>query len=100
MFGNPGRFDFHHSGKSQGHRRPCRLGRLTAIFGFAADHIGGQCDIDMLGMGKPHRIHIADKVPLVGAAANSGVKSFFLGNRTHGSPAVVVARINEARLRQ
>ena len=100
MFGNPGRFDFHHSSKSQGHRCPCRLGRQTAIFGFATDHIGRQCDIDVLGMGEPHRIHIADKVSLVGAATNSGVKRLFLGNRTHGSAAVVMARINKARVRQ
>ena len=51
-------------------------------------------------MGQPHRIHIADKVSLVGAAANSGIKGLFLGNRTHGSAVVVMAGINKARVRQ
>src|SRR5439155_22045555 len=100
MLGDPLRVDFKQPGVATPHRSPIRGSRYLFILRLAATQISRHGNSNLLGVRKVQVFHEADKVALIGMAADARIVRTLLADRRHGATTVVVAGKNQAVVRQ
>src|SRR5687767_10061716 len=96
MLGNPLRVDLEQPRVAPPHRSPIRGSWQLLILWLAATQISGHGNSNLLGVRQIQVFHEADKVALIGMAADARIVRTLLADRRHGAATVVVAGKQQA----